>query len=105
MLTDKRQQDLARAMYYIAKTVDGTRLVSSNDGWENVMPTDLVTIHDYAYDDSEFQKNYVDTDVNALNPAGRKVISEGNEYSGQPIIFSEFGGIAMKSNSGDENWG
>ena len=105
ILTDKRQQDLARAMYYIAKTVDGTRLVSSNDGWENVMPTDMVTIHDYAYDDSEFRKKYVETSINELNAVGRKVLAEGNEYCGQPVIFSEFGGIAMKSNSGDGNWG
>jgi hypothetical protein len=30
---------------------------------------------------------------------------EGSTYKGQPVLFTEFGGIAMQSNSGDGNWG
>lgn len=105
VLNDKRQQALASAMYYVAKAVDGTRLVSGNDGWENTPHTDFISIHDYAYDDKEFQKKYIDGDVNAVYPAGKKLIVEGATYAGQPILFTEFGGVAMQSNSGDGNWG
>ena len=105
ILNDKRQQQLSSAMYHIAKAVDGTRLVSTNDGWENTDETDFISIHDYAYDDAEFKKKYIDGDINAIYPAGRKLLVEGANYKGQPILFTEFGGIAMQSNSGGSNWG
>jgi hypothetical protein len=105
ILNDKRQQNLANAMYYIAKAMDGTKLVSANDGWENTELTDFVSVHDYAYDDSEFQKNYIDGDIEGIYPAGKKIMVEGAKYQGQPVLFTEFGGIAMQSNSGDGNWG
>lgn len=105
ILTDKRQQNLGHAMYYTAKAIDGTRPISTNDGWENTDATDFITIHDYSYDDSEFEEKYVKGDLNELNPVGRKLLVEGATYKGQPVLFDEFGGVAMRSNSGGENWG
>ena len=32
-------------------------------------------------------------------------MAEGCEYCGQPVIFSEFGGIAMHKDEGNGNWG
>lgn len=105
VLTDKRQQDFARALYYLTYALDGTRLVSTNDGWENVAPTDIVTIHDYAYDSSNFAR-YADTSkYDSLNPAGKMLFSKGSRYQGQPIIFSEFGGVMMRQNKDDGSWG
>lgn len=105
MKTDKRMQAIATALYYIAKSMDQTRVVSTNDGWENLNETDVVSVHDYAYDDEEFDKKYIRADINSLAPAGRAQFVDGAKYHGQPILFTEFGGIAMRGDEKGENWG
>lgn len=106
ILVDKNQQDFARAMYYITKSQDGSRLVSTNDGWENLTETDIVSIHDYAYDGNDFEERYKKDGLDALYPSNRKLMSYGNKYQGQPVLFTEFGGIAMQTeNSFDGDWG
>ena len=104
ILNDNNQQDFARAMYYLTKSIDGTRLVSTNDGWENVDATDVTSIHDYAFDSSDFGK-YTPDNYSGMYPNYRKLIAEGCQYLGQPVIFSEFGGIAMQSSAVNGNWG
>lgn len=105
ILTDKNQQNYARAMYYITKSIDGSRLVSSNDGWEQVDATDIMAIHDYSYDSSEFKAKYAADKFDALYPQNRKLIAYGNKYADQPALLTEFGGIAMKENYKDGSWG
>ena len=51
--TDPRQQALARLLYQTAKALDGTRMVSVNDGWEQV-ETDICALHDYAAEGPNF---------------------------------------------------
>ena len=40
-----------------------------------------------------------------LNPAGKMLFAKGSRYEGQPIIFSEFGGVMMRQKSDDGSWG
>lgn len=47
ILTDKRMQMASEMLYCEAKALDGTRLVSVNDGWEQTR-TDIYGLHDYA---------------------------------------------------------
>lgn len=105
ILNDNSQQDYARSLYYLTKAIDPSRLVSTNDGWENLDVTDILSIHDYAFDSSEFAEKYYAENYNSLYPQGRKLMAEGCEYCGQPVIFSEFGGIAMHKDEGNGNWG
>ena len=105
ILTDSKQQDYGRALYYLTKSIDNSRLVSTNDGWENIDVTDILSIHDYAFDSSEFDGKYRAENYNALYPQGRKLMSEGCGYCGQPVLFTEFGGIAMQKNATNGNWG
>lgn len=102
---DKRMQAFAAAMYRIAKTIDPTRLVSTDDGFKNIDETDVVGVHDYAYDDAKFDENYVHGDWNTLTPCGYPLFVKGASYHGQPILFTEFGGVAMRSDANGENWG
>ena len=46
VLWDRRQQAFAESMYHLIRSVDDTRLISTNDGWEAVR-TDIIGIHDY----------------------------------------------------------
>ena len=103
---DKRQQDFVKGVYHLIKSLDRTRLVCSNDGWENVTETDVVTVHDYCRGSDKYPPYYFDKNkVNKISPAGRKIICDDNDYVGQPIIFSEYGGIAYDKDSKNGNWG
>jgi beta-galactosidase/beta-glucuronidase len=90
------------ALYHLTRSFDGTRPVVSNDGWEHAL-TDLCTIHDYR--DADTLRESYGTPESAVNakPARRPVYVAGYGYRNEPIMITEFGGIAF---SGDEaGWG
>lgn len=105
ILTDKMQQSFAASLYYLTKAVDPSRLVSTNDGWENVDIADITAIHDYAYDSGEFLDKYRAENYDSIYPQGRKLMCYGNNYDGHPVLFTEFGGIAISADTKDGNWG
>ena len=105
LLNDTAQQNFARALYYITKSRDGSRLVSTNDGWENPTETDITSIHDYSYSGDHFKEKYRKELLNGLFIKSRKLVAFGNEYKGQPVIISEFGGIALHKDAVDDKWG
>jgi beta-galactosidase/beta-glucuronidase len=102
--SDARQQHHALSMYYLTKSIDPTRPVVSNDGWE-LVKTDLFNIHDYEWRKEVLSERYstVEGAVSA-QPAQRPLAVEGFAYDGQPILITEFGGIAYKK-SDWEGWG
>jgi len=104
VLNDKRQQQHGLAMYHLTKSLDETRPVVYNDGWEH-MTTDLLTIHDYESRQEVLEGRYasIESTVQAM-PAGRRLFVGGAAYQNQPILVSEFGGIAYKK-SDWEGWG
>ncbi|WP_310833264.1 glycoside hydrolase family 2 protein [Paenibacillus pedocola] len=101
---DKRQQQHGLAMYHLTKSLDEMRPVVYNDGWEH-MTTDLVTIHDYESRREVLEQRYATAEsaVTAM-PANRRIFVGGASYEGQPILVSEFGGIAFKKSEW-EGWG
>ncbi|PAD80305.1 glycoside hydrolase family 2 protein [Paenibacillus campinasensis] len=101
---DVRQQQHGLAMYHLTKSLDDTRPVVYNDGWEH-MTTDLVTIHDYESRQEVLEQRYqtAESAVEAM-PANRRIFVGGASYQGQPILVSEFGGIAFKKSEWD-GWG
>ena len=105
ILNDYSQQSFAKSLYHLTKALDPSRLVSINDGWENIEDTDIVSIHDYAFDSSEFKDKYTYDKIDSLYPVGRKLMAMNNKYKGQPVVFSEFGGIAMDKDSKNGAWG
>ncbi len=88
-------------LYDLSHRLDGIRPVSSNDGWEHAR-TDLLTLHDYA-PPAELAARYA-TLERALEPAGRPYppYLPGFGHRGEPVLVSEFGGLAMQ---GTEGWG
>lgn len=101
---DKQQQQHAQAMYHLTKSLDGTRPVVSNDGWE-LVTTDLFNIHDYEWRRKVLEQRYssVEQAVSGL-PGNRKLAVEGFPYADQPILITEFGGVAYKKSDWD-GWG
>ncbi|MCS6951472.1 MAG: glycoside hydrolase family 2 TIM barrel-domain containing protein [Bryobacterales bacterium] len=95
-LSDPRQQNHLKALYTLTKSLDATRLVIDNDGWEHVDTTDLFAIHDYARTGDLLYETYKDLGTKGI-PArrtGRPFLVPGYRYNGTPILLSEFGGIA-----------
>ena len=105
ILINRSMQDFGRSLYYLTKSLDPHKLISTNDGWENLDTTDIISIHDYAYDKSKFQENYFAENYDKIYPQGKKLMCKGCSYNGQPVLFTEFGGIAMASDSKNGNWG
>jgi hypothetical protein len=95
-LGDPRQQNHLKALYALTKSLDATRPVIDNDGWEHVDTTDLFAIHDYARTGDLLYEIYKDLGKTGI-PArrtGRSLLAPGYRYNGTPILLSEFGGIA-----------
>ncbi|HWQ56752.1 MAG TPA: glycoside hydrolase family 2 TIM barrel-domain containing protein [Bryobacteraceae bacterium] len=101
------QRHYVQALYHLTKTLDPTRPVIGNDGWESVA-TDIIGIHDYDDQPERIARRYGSTDevprlFKRERPGGRLLLLEG-QHADQPIMLSEFGGIAY---SGDptNTWG
>lgn len=102
---DRRQQKFTESIYHLTKSFDPNRPVITNDGWEHTV-SDILTLHDYIESGEQFKKRYADKDVIVNNERSfnqwKYAYAEGYQYGGQPIIVSEFGGIAFQSETG---WG
>lgn len=99
-----QQQDFSRALYYWVRTLDPSRLVSSNDGWEQTESSDICTIHDYDLVPDTLDKY---TDIQQAleqGASGRMTYCESIPVQGKPVILSEFGGVAFED-SCEEHWG
>lgn len=102
LATDPAQVDHLLALYHLTRSLDPSRLVVSNDGWEHAR-TDLCTIHDYGSPE-DLSRRYATPDSSVtVRPHNRSVYAPGHGYRGEPVLISEFGGLAF---SGDEGgWG
>jgi len=101
---DRRQQEHGLTLYHLTRSLDETRPVIYNDGWEMVK-TDIVAIHDYEWREEVLTERYSSAEkaTNAM-PANRRIFVGDGAYEGQPILVTEFGGIAYKK-SEQEGWG
>ncbi len=91
-------RDAVGALYHLTRTLDPTRLVIGNDGWES-SATDIIGIHDYDPDPAHFRARYgpevkPQELVDRRWAAGRILTLDGFPHRGQPICLSEFGGVA-----------
>jgi beta-galactosidase/beta-glucuronidase len=97
-------RDAVAALYHLTRTLDPTRLVIGNDGWES-SATDIIGIHDYDSDPAHFRARYgpevkPQELVDRRWAAGRILTLDGFPHRGQPICLTEFGGVALlKDNS------
>lgn len=99
--TTPEQVHYVQALYHLTKTLDPTRLVVSNDGWEQA-DTDLCTIHEYG--DASVLAHRLTSRQRALDPGRprRASFAAGHSDRGAPIVVSEFGGISLDDDGG---WG
>ena len=109
ILTDRVQQEHVKSLYALTRSLDATRLVVDNDGWEHTDATDLMTLHDYARTGAELTSKYehLSRDPHRIPRGAREALALGYKYNGTPFVMTEFGGIAYRlgaPQSGNE-WG
>ena len=104
------ERHYVRGLYHLTKTLDPTRPVIGNDGWESVA-TDIIGIHDYDSDPERIHARYSTDSVlprlfKRERPGGRVLVLEADRATPteQPIVLSEFGGIAFAKDQ-KPTWG
>ncbi|HZI28604.1 MAG TPA: glycoside hydrolase family 2 TIM barrel-domain containing protein [Gemmatimonadaceae bacterium] len=100
------ERHYVQALYHLTKTLDPTRPVIGNDGWESVA-TDIIGIHDYDSDPTRIARRYHTSDARLRlfqheRPGGRLLRIGENTGPDHPIVLSEFGGIAVLE---QDSWG
>ena len=111
-----RQRDHLRGLYYRTKTLDWTRPINDNCGWEHVA-TDLSTFHAYKDGDGMAERcASIKSILGIGNPMFVKPIhgpggayDKGSEHQrGMPILCTELGGVNISAAADPEqkqNWG
>ena len=99
-------RNYVQALYHLTKTLDPTRPVIGNDGWESVA-TDILAIHDYDNNPRSLAKRYgpqvkLTELFKSKRPGGRVLTLDGHSHQGQPIMLTEFGGIAYADRNDPE---
>jgi beta-galactosidase/beta-glucuronidase len=104
-------RSFVQALYHLTRTLDPSRPIVGNDGWESTA-TDILTIHDYESDPSRLLARYSGANghdlpaaLRATLPAGRVVTLDDYPHQGQPLVLSEFGGIACRTDQSAGGWG
>jgi beta-galactosidase/beta-glucuronidase len=102
-----RERNYVQALYHLTKTLDSTRPVIGNDGWESVA-TDIIGIHDYDDEPDRIARRYhADEALPRLfrreRPGGRLLSLDEKAPTDLPIVLSEFGGIAYSPDP--RTWG
>ncbi|KAF3766623.1 family 2 glycoside hydrolase [Cryphonectria parasitica EP155] len=120
------QRNHIRQLYYLTKSLDPTRPINDNCGWEHVL-TDLSTFHDYA-DGPAIEKicstlpGIIHRTIPDQHPMfvgpiygpNALVLDPATEHkSGAPVICTEFGGVNIAPATGGgsgkkfstEDWG
>lgn len=108
---DPAQRNAVQAVYHLTKTLDPTRPVIGNDGWE-LAQTDIIAIHDYDADPRRLGRRYgvameqspVHNLLKTERPGNKLLLLDGFIYDGQPLMLTEFGGIAF-SKDWKHTWG
>lgn len=102
------QQSFSKSLYYLAHSLDSTRLVISNDGWE-MTDTDICAVHSYKHgrEDDEKQQEAFRQGLKRVEDLPKimekRLFARGHSYQNQPVILTEFGGISISED--ESGWG
>jgi beta-galactosidase/beta-glucuronidase len=102
------QRHYVQALYHLTKSADPTRPVVGNDGWESVA-TDIIGVHDYDDQLERITRRYGKDEalprlLQRERPGGRVLVLDGAAHADQPIMLTEFGGIAYSCRR-EGTWG
>lgn len=108
--SQESQQEAVRAVVHLTRSLDGTRPVIGNDGWEHVV-TDILTIHDYEWDGRELNSRYGDHRSNqeiadTYDVAQKSLLAtEIRDLDRLPRMITEYGGVSFAPATTEEWYG
>lgn len=102
-----QQRHFVRSLYHLTHALDPTRPVIANDGWQHAVG-DIFGVHDYAQNGELLRERYADRAAiertfHEVRPHHHPLLGEGGVLGKEPIVISEFGGLAFKPDA-DEDW-
>jgi len=102
---DPTQRHYVQALYHLTKTLDPTRPVIGNDGWEHVI-SDIYSVHDYSFEGTILRERYGSTEavertLHKVQPHDRALALPGYQRTNEPIMLTEFGGISYYPQPGE----
>lgn len=103
-----QEQNFVNSLYYMVKSLDDSRIVIGNDGWEHTL-TDVATVHDYNSDQYSMKESYARKDTSyhysPSRTSGRKTFCPGYVNTEIPFMVSEYGGVAYEDLQEGNTWG
>ncbi|GAB3581696.1 glycoside hydrolase family 2 TIM barrel-domain containing protein [Amycolatopsis endophytica] len=108
LATTPAQANFVRSLYHLTKSVDPTRPVVGNDGWE-ITEADIVGVHDYAPTGAALSTRYGDAQamrdtLSTGRPGGRPLLL-GDIDAARPVMLTEFGGLSHTPAEGEKWFG
>ena len=102
--SDPAQRHYVQVLYHLTKTLDPTRPVIGNDGWEHII-SDIYSIHDYSFEGTILRERYgsveaIERTLHDLQPHYRTLTLPGSQRTIEPIMLTEFGGISYSPQPG-----
>ena len=99
LISTQAHRNAVEALYHLTRTLDATRPVLGNDGWE-ASATDILGIHDQDCDPERLRARYAANGqpgalVDLRRPGGRILTLDGFPHRGQPIMLTHCGGIVF----------
>jgi beta-galactosidase/beta-glucuronidase len=103
-----KRRNAVEALYHLTKTLDATRPVIGNDGWESAT-TDIIGIHDMDSNVENLHQRYGPTIrpeqmFERRGPRGRLLTLDGSPHRGQPVMLTKFRGIGLARHGQDEKY-
>lgn len=104
------QRHYITGLYHLTKSIDPTRPVISNDGWEHTH-SDIWTLHDYRQRPRLLRTAYgtredvADLLANGRTGGGKTVLLLPQLDTGQPVMLTEFGGTTLDVTGEEGVWG
>jgi len=97
----RQNDDLVKIVYEQTKLCDSTRPCVDVSGWYHIL-TDVYDIHDYEQDPKVFKERYDKLYLENFLYDAWGENGTRQKWRGEPVCISEYGGIALGSNVGNE---
>ena len=103
------QRHYLRTLYYLTRTLDATRPVITNDGWEHVQ-SDIWSIHDYTFNGEDIHERYsseaaIEHTLRTVNPSDHSILIGDQPWNEEPVMITEYGGISYAPAAGEAWFG
>jgi beta-galactosidase/beta-glucuronidase len=106
---DPAQRHFVQMLYHLTRTLDPTRPVIGNEGWEHLIG-DIFGIHDYTFEGADLRQRYGSTEaiartISEMPPGSHALVVAGHRWTQEPIMITEFGGLSLKPAEGKDWFG